>query len=306
MVKSKLCASELEAMNSALFHLCHEAETCTCPSVQSAKYTNNKEGLEFSRLQHKLINLAMLVTSPLGEPSSTMKNGFAFVNPGDLNLSYPLSTMEWLRANLGQFMIAIPETLVTDIDVVINEMSSRIGTTTESPSSWFRRSVRKEDLTEMNKIGFKRYMSTRQKEQGDSCLLGSHLKYLIKSIKFGLIPTPFQNLISESIGTQVPSLNENKLTSTLLGLEDSRRKVIEKISGLAVLIFQNVKVDPITPTNLARVIPVEEQAALVMDLKNPSQLKELTAQMDRWNVAWGSILANPSVYFEVSLFSFSV
>ena len=291
-------------MQSALFHLCHETEACTSPSSQTTMSSTFQESVKFDAIQNKLINLAMLVTSPLEKTTSASKSGFNFFNPGDLNLTYPLSAIEWLRVNLGQFMIAIPESLVADIGNVVKEMKSRVGNAKESPSSWFRRSVRKEDLTEMNSNGLAAYTANPEKEQVDSCLLGSHLKFLIKKIKLGLIPTPFQSLISESIGSQVPSLNETKLTSTLLGLENSRRQVIEKVSSLAVLIFQNAKVDPITPTNLARVIPVEEQAVLVMDLKNLSQLKELTAQMDKWNFAWGKILANPVIFFEVSLFFF--
>ncbi len=69
----------------------------------------------------------------------------------------------------------------------------------ESHSSWFRRSVRRDELETINKIFVSEYMKSHASV--DSCLIASHLKHLIKNISYGLIPMAFQDIMISLIST---------------------------------------------------------------------------------------------------------
>ena len=62
----------------------------------------------------------------------------------------------------------------------------------------------------------------------------------------------------------------------------------------------------INPTNLARVIPVSNESVVPDFLpvagagKDFTGMKNLTQELDKWNVTWGLIIANSDVFFEVN------
>ncbi len=91
----------------------------------------------------------------------------------------------------------------------------------------------------------------------------------------------------------------------LLGIEQSRLNILRLVTKVAkhVLVVQSK--DVITPTSLARVIPVSNESVVPDFLPvagtDFSGMKNLTQELDKWNVTWGLIIANSDVFFEVGL-----
>ena len=88
----------------------------------------------------------------------------------------------------------------------------------------------------------------------------------------------------------------------LLTLNPQRERILLQLGQLAHRIFTKGTQDPIPPEGLARVLPASTNDPLVsFDPNSSSSAAKVNKAYDRWNRIWAILIANSSVFFQVSI-----
>lgn len=174
----------------------------------------------------------------------------------------------------------------------------------QASNEWLRKSVQKTEIANITSLGINKWIETFKREP-DCCLVASMLKGLIRRIPNGLIPKGVQELLMFFMSSTVIVEKETVLDiQALFGIEQSRFGVLVQVGELARYIFKNAETS-ILPVSLSIVVPVDEN--LVKEVVEGSLLKAEKAKetistsmeyFDRWNSAFGSVLANSDMFFE--------